>query len=282
MPGSGHRLERLGQVGGRHVVELGQPARRAAPGPRAGRPGRCSSGSTTRRASLIRISRILDIRDMRRQLRRYGPGPMPTAAEVKAQLTGPGGMFEVVDRGGPRATDAGVQEPDAVAALGGRGGRHAGRRPDVPRLRRPHVRLHGVRPHGQRCGPRATRSLRPAAGRPRRRPQPEQPRVVPHVLGHRPAGRGAGGPQRVVDHRRDRVRPAGLRRQGAGGRPEALRAHRRLPRPRARPRARVPHRLLARRRRPGRRQAGAQPSASSPPPPPPPSPMRTSPRTTPR
>ena len=64
----------------------------------------------------------------------------------------------------------------------------------------------------------------------------QQPRVVPHVLGDGRPGRHPRRPQRLVEGRRDRLRPRGLRRQGARRRPQALRADRRparrVPRPR--------------------------------------------------
>ena len=71
-------------------------------------------------------------------------------------------------------------------------------------------------------------------GRPGRRPRRpgggavrQQAGVVRGVLGHRQPGGGPRRAQRLVEDRRDPLRPGGLRRQGAGGRREALRAHRR-------------------------------------------------------
>ena len=256
-----HRLERLGEVGRRHVVVLGQPGRRQRLVRRAARPAPCSSGSTTRRASLIRTSRI--VRNPRYRLVHkseagYGPRPCRLLPRCKAQLTGPGGMFEVVTEevlGRPmQVYPSRMPSLRSVAEVG------AMRGDDQTFL------VYGDRTYG------FTSSSTPPTAWPTPCAiasgcskgdriavlSPEQPGVVPHVLGHRPAGRHPRRAQRVVDHRRDRVRPAGLRRQGAGRRPEALRAHRRLARHRSRPRARVPRRLHARRRRAGRRQAGPQ------------------------
>ena len=166
---------------------------------------------------------------------------MPTSAEVRAQLTGPGGMFEVVTEdvlGRPTEVYANrMPSLRSVAEVG----LHARRRPDLHRLRRPHLRLRRPSCRPPTASPtRCASSFGLGQGRPGRRAVAEQPGVVPRLLGDGAAGRGPRRPQRVVDHRRDRVRPPGLRRQGARRRPEALRAHRRLARPVARPRARVP------------------------------------------
>ena len=62
--------------------------------------------------------------------------------------------------------------------------------------------------------------------------------------------------QRVVEVRRDRLRPPGQRRQGARRRPQAHRPRHRRPRRVPRPRARAAHRLRPCRRRPRRRRPG--------------------------
>ena len=70
-------------------------------------------------------------------------------------------------------------------------------------------------------------------------------------------------PQRLVEERRDRLRPPGLRGQGAGRRPPALRAHRGRSTPAsARPRADPPGRRRSRRPRPRRRDRARTASTS--------------------
>ena len=70
---------------------------------------------------------------------------MPTNAEVRAQLTGPGGMFEVGTEEVARPADGGLQGAACRRSAGGRGRPDAGRRPDLHRLRRPHLRLRHLR-----------------------------------------------------------------------------------------------------------------------------------------
>ena len=138
---------------------------------------------------------------------------MPTAAEVKEQLTGPGRPVRGRHRAGPRPADAGLQ------------GAHEGAAPDLrdrdrPRRRRRSSSTATARTRSSDFVTTAyTTSTGPAVVRRRpRRPgrgaEPEQPRVVPHVLGHGQHRRHPRRAQRLVDDRRDRLRPAGLRREG--------------------------------------------------------------------
>ena len=134
---------------------------------------------------------------------------MTTALEVEAQLTGPGGPFEVT-----REVIEGVEMKvykdrfpsfgsSPIAAAHGDSGVHRLRRSTdtVPRV--PAARQLGERT------PRRPPAWATATGWPCCRP--EQPRVVHDVLGHGRPRRGAGGPQRLVEDRRDRLRARGFR-----------------------------------------------------------------------
>ena len=139
-----------------------------------------------------------------------------------------------------------------------------------------------LRRAGQRRRPRPGRPLRHRSRRPGGGAQPEQPRVVPHVLGHGGQRCRAGRAERLVEDRRDPVRPAGLGRHRARRRRQAVRAHRRPARRGPRPGPRVPDRRRARRLPDGRRRRASRSSASRTwaPSRPPSSPTRPSPRTT--
>ncbi len=235
-------------------------------------------------ASLIRISRTIDIPDScmsRISLATVPPcRPAPRSAPSSR---GPGGC----SRWSPRRSSVDPRRcTRAACPRCGRWPRWACFAGDDQTFI-----VYGDRTYGfgtfvadrQRRGRRPPRSLRARQGRPGGRALPEQPGVVPRLLGHRPAGRHPRGPQRLVDHRRDLLRLAGLRRQGAGGRPEALRADRR---PRSTDAPDLEHVFLVDcspgRPGPGGRSPPAHLRRAHPAPPPPTSWTRTSPRTTPR
>ena len=83
---------------------------------------------------------------------------MPTMAEVRAMLTGPGGPFEVTTEVVDGVDDEGLQGPPGEPAVGGRDRRHPRRRRAVPRLRRPADRLRGRSSPGRRRVGRRWRS----------------------------------------------------------------------------------------------------------------------------
>ena len=131
-------------------------------------------------------------------------------------------------------------------------------RPAVHRLRRPARRPRRVRAPGQRRQPRRSPSRGRRPRRPGGRAVGQQPRVVPELLGDGQPRRHPRRAQRLVEDRRDPLRPRGLRGQGAGRRRAALRAHRRP----ARTECSEPRGGLPGRRR--RRSAYDDPAASEP------------------
>ena len=154
-------------------------------------------------------------RDVRGSSRRAAPWPV--GPRSRAQLTGPGGDVRGHDRGGRRRRDEGLQGADGLAcARSSRSPRRgatrtssstataASRSPSSSRTANgisAALAALGVG-HGDRVAVLSA----------------EQSRVVPHVLGHRRPRRRPRRAQRLVEDRRDRLRPAGLGRQGAGGR----------------------------------------------------------------
>ena len=236
-----HRLHRLR----RRPARLTHPRRRRSPGPVPtgswhARRSRRGHGSVDfgRGPSLAARTRHADrasAPDRRTCPHVVEPGTSVQGGSSADQCRGArpadrsGGMFEVVtetvDGIEMRCTRTACRSLRSVAEVAAA----ARRRPDVHRLRRPHA---SASPSSSALAngvaDALARPLRPRPGRPGRGAVAEQPRVVPRLLGHGQQRRHPRRPQRLVDDRRDRLRPAGLRRQGARRRPQALRADRRI------------------------------------------------------
>ena len=148
----------------------------------------------------------------------------------EAQLTGPGGPFEVVADVVDGRRDEGLQGPASRSLRVGR--RDRGQRAAT------NGRSSSTATGGSRFAEfvaaancvsasacRDASASATATGS--RCCRPNNPEWCMTLLGHRRPRRGPRRPQRVVEDRRDRLRPAGLRRPGARRRPQAVRAHRR-------------------------------------------------------
>ena len=171
---------------------------------------------------------------------------MTSLGEIREQLTGPGGAFEVT-------TDVvnGVEMKVYKDRMGSlrEVAQAAANRGDQEFIVQGDQRI----TYGDFV--RQANGVAAALGR-RRRRRPRRPggravgqqrRVVPGLLGHRRPGGDPGRAQRLVEDRRDPLRPRRQRGEGPRRRRQALRAHRRPARPGPRPRAHLPDR-----RRPGR------------------------------
>ena len=141
---------------------------------------------------------------------------------------GPGGPFEVSPRSSTASRDEGLQGPVPEPAGGARSSPSAHGDKEFLVYGDRRMTFADFLAEANACQPRlwlATPGSATATGW--RCCRPEQPRVVHGVLGHGRHRRDAGRAQRLVEHRRDHLRPRGLRRQGARGRHQALRTHRR-------------------------------------------------------
>ena len=261
----------LARYAGGHVVELRQPGGREGLVLRAACASRVQQWIAHSTVSLIRISRMVAIRDIVVQdVARYGPPPCRPTPRCKPSSPVPEGC----SRSSPRTVlgrpDAGVREPHALAALGGGGG------PAAAATTRPSS--------STATAPTASATFVQTAN------------GVAHALrdrfglakGDRVAVLSQNNPEWCLTFWATVSQGAvlvglngwwttdeieyGLQDSGAKVLVADQKRFERIagsPRPGPRPRARVPRRLHPGRRRPGRRPAAARASPSSPAPPPP-------------